>query len=69
MAEPRVTISTRYPGPVDGFTTVVATVDGGETGSYQVHSDLVDTPGETREILAQSATRTEIRAATRAGQD
>lgn len=69
MAGPRVQVTSRRPGPVDGFTTVVALVADGENGEYIIHTDLVGTAGEEREILAQSATRLEIRRATRPGID
>lgn len=69
MPEQRVRITKRTAGPVEGFTMVFAYVDGGDTGEYTIHSSLVGTPGEEREILEQSAARMELRAATQAGQD
>lgn len=67
MAGPRVTVTARRPGPVAGFTTVTALIVDGEAGEYIVHTDLVNTPGEEREILAQSAARAELRRAARPG--
>lgn len=65
----RVTVTSRRPGPVEGFTTVVALVADGDNGEYIIHTDLVGTPGEEREILAQSDTRMELRRAAKPGID
>lgn len=67
MTEPFVTIRSREDGPVSGYTTVYAEVDGGDTGEYMIASRFCGTPVEVDEIRAQSAQRQETRAATRPG--
>lgn len=69
MAGPFVRIIGRRPGPVDGFTTVTADVYQGDNGEYLIHTDLVGTAGEEREILAQSAARLALRRAAKPGID
>lgn len=66
-SSPRVIVTSRTAGPVHGFTTVFAMVDGGSTGEYQIADKLVGTQAEIDEIRAQSAVRQSLRDATSPG--
>jgi hypothetical protein len=69
MTQPaRVIVTHRTPGPVHGYTTVHAQVDGGHTGEYLVKDNIAQTAAEVDEIRAQSSRRVEaIRAAESGG--
>jgi hypothetical protein len=65
---PAVKIISRSAGPVEGYTTVNASVVAGETGKFTIANFLIGTPAEEREIIAQSDARQALRHATKAGQ-
>lgn len=68
MTQPEpVVVLSRTAGPVHGYTTVKAEVDGGATGEYLVADHIVATPGEVDEIREQSRRRMEAIRATEAG--
>lgn len=64
-----ITIKNRIPGAAPGYTTVNATIAGGENGEYLIADQLVGTPDELDEILKQSSERQDTRAATKDAPD
>lgn len=62
-----VVVIERKPGPVHGYTTVRAQVDGGEVGDYTIANEIVGRQTEVDEIAEQHKTRLAVRAATRPG--
>jgi hypothetical protein len=69
MTEPqRVVVTQRIAGPIHGYTTVHAQIDGGVAGQHIIPDGIVGTLEELDEIRAQSAKRAEAKEATAAGQ-
>lgn len=63
----RIIVTGRTAGPIEGYTTVRAEVDGGASGDYLIADGLIATQGELDAIRQMSERRKGAIDATRSG--